>query len=354
MNSASVISHHGVHRLVVVGGLAAILVAGVGCARTTPVATSAAPTLCPASSRLLFSPAIADDAAPDGLFVVFGALALPDGTALVSYDPNTPEAGDDTGTRGSPRLVSVTPDGDVTEVSLPRLNGVPVSVTAVPLVADGAGTAYLYDAASSRVVARAAGDRWRVVLGLDNTLVFRAPQAGLGPDGSLYLATASQLIRVGPDQQPHVLAGRKQVPSGEVVFPQEAVGALPVAATSVTLPAATSIVVDQQSVVHFSTADSLYTVSPDGQLDSETRAGPTITPPAGFGRTNLTGLALSDDGSLLAADSGNQTVFRVRPDGGMDVFADNVRFISAGVVGSRPGTGHLLLIDSDQQVVCSV
>ncbi|MBA3523925.1 MAG: hypothetical protein H0T85_05140, partial [Geodermatophilaceae bacterium] len=132
-------------------------------------------------------------------FAVDGAVPLPDGSVLVSYDPDAESGGDDREPFSYPRLAFLGADGALEELPLPELEGAQVGAEA-PLLAGAAdGTVYVWDHSSDRVVARDPDGRWRVVpIDVVNRWRYR-PLAAVGADGALYLVDDRSLRRVDAD-----------------------------------------------------------------------------------------------------------------------------------------------------------
>lgn len=298
---------------------------------------------------MIFSPAIAGRPAEDSNLAVLDAVLLPGGEAIVSYDPDTPSAGDETSV-GIKRLVQVDDSGSVIDLRLPVLDGVRVTVNAIPLVADPHGPVYFYDRDSSRVVARDSDGGWRIVIELDSSLVFKDPHPALGPGRDLYLATVSQIMRVR-DGEVSIVAGARTRATSDIAFPQALPLGLPAPAVEVDLPSANAIVVGDDGTIHLVTADALFSVSPAGVFAYAGDLEGRVRLPAGSGPPNFTGLAIDTDGELLVSDSGNEHLVRVH---GVqtELVADDVRFIADGTVLTRREALPLLTIDAEQQLVC--
>jgi len=307
---------------------------------------------CGQGQRPVFSPEIAGDAVRGEIFAVFEVVALPDGGAVVSYDPNTPDAGDDVNPDHQ-RLVQVDADGRVADLELPRLEGLQVEVNAVPLVADSTGSLYLYDRASSRIISRDPAGEWRTAALLDSALVFKSPHPSLGPDGALYLATASQVIRIDGSGEDSIVAGRVATAAAEIAFPQSELTGLPLLATEVGIPSPTALVVADDGVLHFATRDSLFRIARDGVLFPAVGLSGRIELPSGSGPPNFTGLAIDEEGRLLVSDSGNQQLLRING-AQVELVESDIRFIADGAVLTRPDGTPLLTVDADQQLVCEL
>lgn len=299
----------------------------------------------------VFLPTIAGGTSDGSLFAVLEAVVLADGSAVISYDADTPEVGDSTAVSHT-RLVSVNKDGVVSDLPLPALAGIQVTTNAIPLVVDLMGSVYFYDRDASRVVVWEHHQNWRIVMPLPGDLVFNSPHPSIGPDGALDLATASQILVVRGGE-PVVIAGSSAEVAGAIAFPQPPLDRLPADATSVNLPSPNALVVGQDGIIHFATADRLYAISSEGRLIAEGTIGETTQLPDGSPTTNFTGLAIDATGQLIVSDSASEELLRV--DGGREeLVASDVRFISDGAVLNRPGSPPLLTVDGDQSMVCAL
>lgn len=303
------------------------------------------------TGTLIFSPAIAGRAEGDAIFAVSDAVATPGGGAIISYDPDTPGPGDENAV-GAKRLVQVDDIGTVSDVRLPVLDGVQVTVNTVPLVADPNGFIYFYDRDASRVLLRDGDSSWRVLTHLDQSLVFKSPHPSLGPDGALYLATASQILIVRQDEL-SVIAGATAELASDITFPQPLPLGLPSPAANVFLPAPNALIVGDDNTVYFATPDLLFSISPAGILDYVGALGGKVRLPAGSGPSNFTGMAIGVEGQLIVSDSGNEQLLSlqgIQP----QIIAEGVRFIADGAVLTSPQALPLLTVSEDQELVCAL
>lgn len=309
----------------------------------------------------VFSATIANDSDRGYFFRVFATVPLPDGRIVLSYDPDAPEAGDETNL-GSARIVQREPDGTTTEFPLPVIDGNQVPSTATPLIAGADGTLYMYDDAALRVVARDPSGQWRVVAPIDEGTITVVPYATIGPDGDLYFATATAVFRLGADGVPTTIAGSEDRAIGDITFPEPPIGPLPAPAAAVGLPLLTGVVVADNETVYLTTETAVLAVSPGGiiSLIADATAGGALgdgqvaipTVPGPGERSLFTGLALDSDGSILVADTGLQRLLRISP-AGAEVLLNNVSSIESGTVVGRSPTTNLLVYRGGGEVVCS-
>ena len=337
-----------------------------GCAapaqRTSPGAYPSEAVVCGAGLRTVFSAEIAQNPAGSGSFVVISATQLPDGSVVLSYDPDAPGAGDagnagDTGTADKPRLVRVKTDGSVQPVRIPDVDGLPVPRDAQPLAVDAAGTLYLFDGTHSRVVA-GTGNRWRSVVSVPYEATFGPPRAVLGNDGSLHLILTTAIVRVDGDRlTPVVGVSARNI--NDISFPEAAATGVPGPAAQATLPLLTGAVVAADGTMYVLSASTLFAVSPAGLmtvvLDASaagTGNGPQIPPGPSPQGSRFTGVAIGRDGSLLIADSGQQRLLSLAG-GSVTVLLDGVsRMEASGVTGSVPDTA-LLVERNGGEVLCA-
>lgn len=336
--------------------LLALLVVAIACASPAEPGAPADPestarNACPDGTRYIFSQddAVDGDGAP--LFAIFDATASASGEVFVSYDADTPQAGDDR-LSTTQRLVEVDAEGSVRDVELPILDGTPLPESLVPLVGGPDGTTYFYDFGHSRVVARDGNQQWRNVASIANSLVYKAPLAAIGPDGSLYLATASEVFVLGDDAQLTRLAGLGPIDAGDISYPQQ-LPTLPAMALDATLPSPTALLVDDAGGIYLATAGTLYYIVNELLTVALAGAGVIELPNSAAGPPNVTGLAINEGGQLLVSDSGNQQLLIVTTVS-TEVVLTGVRFISDGVVLARPGSPSLLAVDSEQKMVCAL
>lgn len=314
----------------------------------------------------MFAQPMAEDSGPDDSFGVRAAVQLPDGSLVVAYDPDAPTAGDETNL-GSPRLVELTSDGTVTEFPLPVIDDRPLQASTTPLIADVVGTLYLYDGEGyldrngvARVVARDADGEWRVVHSLDGDTVVVEPRAAIGPDGDLYLATISSVLRFGPDGQPRTIAGATNVRSSDIDYPESPVRPEPLPATTVQLPRLTGLVVGDDGVVYLATEKQVLRIGLDGILSvlasigkvGEVEPGQIAIPLDNPGEVSLfTELAMDADGSLLLADTGQQRLIRIG-ESSSEVLLTNISSVENGTIVGRPPSTDLLVYQGGGDVLC--
>lgn len=346
------------------GITALVLLLASACAQAgqvTPQRSSEPSAVCARGSSPLFSADTADAEQGGELFAIFAAVGLPGGSAIISYDANTPRAGAEVDSTGNPRLVQLASDHSVADVILPVINGVPVSVTAVPLVARRDGTVYFYDEESSRVVARESDGQWRAIVNLDRDIVNTVPPAAIGPDDLLYLATVSTVIRIDEQGQTTRIAGASSLRLPDISFPQPPVDGLPKPALEVNLPILSGLVVSDNRIVYLSTQSSILKVAPDGVLSliaAPAGRGPDdghVVIPRGFdaaGGFNFAGLAIDGAGDLLVADAGYAQILRITGDRSEPVLPD-VRFLNNGAALSRELDTPLLVVTGGQDAVCA-
>lgn len=317
--------------------------------------TAAAPSAfferCGEGSQYLFGPDLAPDYSNDSLFTISELSADTNGGALIRYNANTPEAGSDD-TDAPSRLIEVLPDRTVHAVGEASLGGgtTVLPENLYPLAAHPQGGQYLFDSASYMVVLRGSDGAWSPVANLPRGSVFKSPSLAVGPEGTVYIATASQVLSIGPEGEMEPVAGTP-IAASEIVFPQIPLVGLPLPAPEVELPSPTAMVVDDGGAIHISTANTIYRIT-DGLLSVEHILGTTVkTPDEALGPPNVTGLAIDEAGQLIISDSANEIVYTVTGDSTAPV-TDQTRFISDGVVGSRTLSAPLLAVDSNQEVAC--
>jgi sugar lactone lactonase YvrE len=116
-----------------------------------------------------------------------------------------------------------------------------------------------------------------------------------------------------------------------------------------------SLAVDQGGNVYFSTADRVYRVGPGGELSAVTGEGAGFAGDGGPAAQALVnspqGLAVGPDGTLYIADSRNNLVRAVRPDGTMTTVAGNGVLEDSGDGGAATDAGlhepELVATDGD-------
>lgn len=317
---------------------------------------------CDAPLITVFSPAIANVPALGEFFIVSAAVPLPDGGIVLSYDPDAPEAGDESNL-GSPRLVHLEPDGTITEFPLPVVEGVQAPPSTRPLVADAAGTLYMYDDAAMRVVARDPSGEWRMVMPIAQGTVVSAPQAAIGPDGDLFLATVAGVVRIGRDGQETTIAGSLSRRINDITFPEPPMRGLPRPVTAVNLHVLTGLVVADDGIIYLSTRNTVLEISTDGILsmvaDGSADGGvgdgqvaiPTDPDPREV--SVFTGLALDRDGSLLVADTGQQRLLRISASGA-EVLMTNISSVNGGSVVGRAPTTDLIVFQAGGVLACTL
>lgn len=307
---------------------------------------------CPEGSRYLFGPDLAPDYTDDGLFTISELSADTAGGALIRYNANTPEAGSDG--QGSPsQIVEVLADGTVQSLSEAEIEGAVVSPGDLyPLGADTQGGQYLFDRVGYRVVLRSSKGTWTTVASLPRDSVYKAPSLALGPDATVYIATASQVLRVQGDGQVEPLAGIA-IAAFDILYPQPPLTGLPLPALAVDLPSPTALVVGVSGEIYMSTPDTVYVIE-GGLLNVKYVIGTTLRlPDAAVGPPNITGLAVDELGRLVIGDSANELVYTATGASTMLLTA-KTRFISDGVVMSRAAAAPLLTVDSTQEVACAL
>lgn len=286
-------------------GVGILLITAAACAQNGSASPSAG-LGCGAGFRQMFSSAVSDGADHGDLFSVYFAVSLPDGSVAISYNPNSPGAGDQP--KATPdRLVEVGADGTLTRVELPVLAGARVDDSVIPLVAAPEGTLYLYDGPSDRVVAIDPEGGWSVVAALSRGSAGSGPLAALGPNGELYLGTVSSVLRVEADGALTRIAGNATVQGQDIQGPQPPLVGLPLPATQVNLPLLNGLAVAPDGAI-FMTAGSLILRLGGGLLteaaNSLSLAG-VVSRSTGQSDVVFRGLSVAADGSLFTAAIGD-------------------------------------------------
>ncbi len=180
--------------------------------------------------------------------------------------------------------------------------------------------------------------------------------AAVGPDGSLYLATNSSVLRGGADGTLTRIAGAATVRTQDITHPQPPLDGLPAPATEVDLPQLDGLAVDPDSAVFLITQARILRLR-DGVLSevASTTSLAGIAPRTPDGHTTgLGGLAIDTDGSLFTTTFGDETSALLHISGLVTAarLADDIRFINEGVVVGA-GSGFELLVTRDDGFVCA-
>ncbi len=276
----------------------AVLLGSASCAGDAPVATSAEG--CGAGFRQVFSSAASDGAERGLLYTVYAAVSLPGVSLVVLYNPNNPGAGDEPKTTPD-RLVEVSGDGTLTRLELPVLDGARVGDSVVPLVAAPDGTLYLYDGAAHRVVSMDLKQNWSVVAELSEV-----PLATVGPDGQLYLATVSSVLRVEADGALTRIAGTATLGSQDIQGPQPPLVGLPLPATQVNLSRPTGITVAPDGSIFLAMGSLILRLSGGPLTEAVNSRTLTGVVPGYSGPSDVIfrGLVVDGDGSLITVATG--------------------------------------------------
>lgn len=342
-------------------GVAMLGLALTGCAApaqpTGPGTDPIERVVCGDGLRTVFSAEISRDPGVGRFFRVFSATQLPDGSVVLSYDADTPGAGEE-GKESQPKLVRVEPDGSVQPLRIPDVQGLPVSPGAQPLAADAAGTLYVFDDTNSRVIA-GTDDRWRSVVSVPYEATFGSPRALLGNDGSLYLVLTTAVVRVDGDRlTPVVGASPRSIDS--ITFPESAPRGLPGPAVEAILPLLTGAVFGADGSMYVVSQSALFVVSPVGlmtvllDVGSADKGSTPPIPPAASPADNprFSGVAIGGDGSIVIADTGQQRLLSVAG-ASVNVLLDGVSGMEgSGVVGSEP-VSALLVERNGGEVLCA-
>lgn len=255
------------------------------------------------------------DKRDDEDFYLFAAVAMPDGTVAVYFDPRAPAVGSDGGD-GKPQTVILGVDGARTPVAPGMVDGLEVDPQLIrPVAAAPDGTLYLFDPAARRIVAGVPGGQWRTVTELAGSGAWGPPKGAIGPGGELYYLTASSVLRVDPDGTETLIAG---IDSPEIRSPgYNDLGQFPRPATSAPLPEVTGVVVGLDGTVYIATGRTDVLSLHDGILDLVPGTGPRQLPMSTLDSVRRTGvhyissLAMDTDGALLLGDSGQAQVLRL-------------------------------------------
>lgn len=282
-------------------------------------------------------------------FVVYGAVPLRDGTVLVSYDVSAESGGDETSTK--PRLALLGADGVLVAVELPVLDGVRVGQGSGLLGATADGIYYLWDRSTERMVSRGPGDRWRVVPVQVHGNTF-TPVSAVGADGSLYVVSAGDVLRVAPDDTVTRIAN--VVPPEVADDLTSGAEGLPRPATEVLLPQPFGMAVDRDGAVYLSSRDDVVVVRPDGIVRyvgstvgllaaAGVRTEPSVGSPSPY---FFGGLGIDADGALLLSDYTTQHLLRL-DDSGPVVLGTDVVLAANGLNASFSPHNDLLVLELD-------
>jgi len=260
-------------------------------------------------------------------FGVLSAVPLPDGTALVSWDPHQPTGGDDREPFSDPRLAVLGEGGRLDPIPWPTVDGRPVGADAQLLTAGPDGTAYLAeymrdlasDGTHARILARDMAGNWRVVP-VDPEVEFGFPRVAVGSDGSLYICDDTTIQRIGTDGSVSTVAD-VQPDNRNSDAPPVLVLQLPVPAFSVTLPAPQGIAIGPDETVYVSTRTDVLAIDPGGTVRLVTSLADML---AEVGAPDMVGdgvpprpgaLGIDADGALLVSDFAQQRIVRVTEQG---------------------------------------
>ena len=284
------------------------------------------------------------------------ALALPDGSVLVSYDTNPDEAGDadnHAGEKEEPGLVVLRADGSCERFPLPTVDGRRLSPAAEPLTVDGEGRLYLWDPDASRLVRGTPGGAWEHVVDIADRLAYAPfPAVAVGPDGDVFVVGDFVVSRV-TDGALEVVAGTGEDARGPGNRPPD-LGDFPREATSQPLPLIKDIAAAPSGGVLLTVDSAILELDPSGTLrvfaDAETTAGQegAIRPLRDGVGSRLGQLVVTPTGDVIVDDYG--PVLRIR-DGVSTVLTDDpVAVVRPGslvaddsglLVGVREGTRNL-------------
>ncbi len=317
----------------------------------TEQACGEAPSAAPGELRtILRASTFDDDASLDT------ALALPDGSVVVSYDTNPDEAGDSdnlAGEKEEPGLVVLREDGSCAPFRLPTVDGRRVTPAAEPLSVDGEGLLYLWDPGASRLVRGTPGGAWEHVVDIADRLAYTPfPAVAVGPDGEVFVGGDFVVSRV-IDGALEVVAGTGEDARGPGNRPPD-LGDFPREATGQPLPHINDIAAAPSGGVLLTVDSAILELDPSGTLrvfaDAETTAGQegAIRPLRDGVGSRLGQLVVTPTGDVIVDDYG--PVHRIR-DGVSTVLVDDpVAVVWPGslvadgsglLVGVREGNGNL-------------
>lgn len=338
--------------------LSAVAFAVAGCAApaddSAPGSSAAA---CGPELRTVFSAEVYGGADIGEFFRVFGAIELRDGSVVLSFDPDTPGAGDE-GDQTEPRLVILEPGGTVQPLNIPPVEGLDVGENAAPLLVGPDGVLYVFDR-HSRVLA-GQGGKWRVITTIPDTQLFSAPKGIVGPDGRLYLVLTTAVVRVEESGQLTPVAGASARPIEDVdaveVLPPRGVPGL---ATRAELPLLSGASFFEDGTILVSSQEYLYRVDPSGYMSVLAASLPVAglevpVLPAGddaLSSVRLAGVATRGD-TVWIADQGQQRLFRLAPTG-LSVAMTTVSAILGDVYLSEERDGSLLVTRNGGEVLCA-
>lgn len=291
-------------------------------------------------------------------FRVFAATKLPDGPIVISFDPDTPGAGDES-KQSDPRLVELGSDGSVRPVEVPPIDGLPVSAGAQPIAADSSGVLYVFDDANSRVIARRQGD-WQLVAPIPSEATFGFPKGMIGPDGALYLVLTTAVVRVDDDGQLTRVVGVSARGIGDISFPEPVARGVPGPALSATLSLLSGAALLEDGTMLVTSQAFLYAVSPSGLMTVLIATEPledrqvVVLPPGSdpLSSARLSGVAVGVDGAVFIADTGQQRLLRLS-DSRLSVVLEKVSGIQGDVQFGDTPESELLLIRNGGEVLCA-
>lgn len=281
-------------------------------------------------------------------FAVLGAVPLPDGSVLVSYDPNGNSGGDDREPFPDPRLAFLGANGALEELPRPELDGTQVGAEATLLAGAADGTVYLWDHSSDRVVVRDPDGRWRVVpIDLVNRWRY-APLAAVGADGALYLVDDRSLRRVDTDGSVATLANVDSFEHDEAA--RVPLADLPAPVAGMRLPPPVGLAVGPDGTVFLNTSTEIVGLGTDGQVrlvisltDMLAQIGAPDVDGDGFS-PRPQWLGIDRDGALLVSDVVQRRIVRIGADDTIEVVGERLTLPANGQNAAFSPHGDLVVV----------